>query len=519
MRNIYRGTVKKTIMKLSFLQISFLLCHGLSAQVSVAKLSLPYGKYDVGFKHFIQYDNTRTYERLSDWNKKATPRPISTSIWFPTQRKIRIAQMTVEDYMVILKEEEEWEVLPNERILDWFYYSNSADNKIRLREKVKAVKNEKPLPGKFPVVVYAPSYQASSVENFALCEFLASHGFVVISSPSRGTVNRFLEGGTTRDIETQARDIQFLIGEITNQPYADVNNLAVMGFSFGGISNVLAQMKDKRIKAIVCLDGSIKYQLPKIQSSPYFDLSAVDVPFVFMSQKDIPIEVMKEDKIDSTLNTKFDFYDSLKYSKAYHLKFNNMTHAYFSSLGVLFQDRDTRQDKSDNEISDSYKWVNIYTLNFLNAFLNNQKKGQIFLENLPVDNGVIGEIISKKSKEPIKKSFSFEDFNLLAIKSNYNDLYTLYKKTEKEHPLFKLEEWKANTLGLILVFKNKIQEGINILLLNIAIFPESANAYDSLGEAYLIAGDKKNATEAFNKSLKFDPQNQNAINRLKQLGN
>ncbi|MBA3971757.1 MAG: prolyl oligopeptidase family serine peptidase, partial [Bacteroidetes bacterium] len=126
------------------------------------------------------------------------------------------------------------------------------------RIQVKAVKNTKPFPNKFPIVVYSPSYQASSVENFALCEFLASQGFVVISSPSRGTENRFLDGGTTRDIETQARDIEFLINEISNKTYADVNNLAVIGFSFGGISNVLAQMTDKRIKAIVCLDGSIK---------------------------------------------------------------------------------------------------------------------------------------------------------------------------------------------------------------------------------------------------------------------
>ncbi len=427
--------------------------------------------------------------------------------------------MTIEDYMVILKEEEEWEVLPNERILDWFYYSNSDDNKSHLKEKVKAVKNTKSFQNKFPIVVYSPSYQASSVENFALCEFLASHGFIVISSPSRGTENRFLEGGTTRDIETQARDIQFLINEIGNQSFADINNLAVMGFSFGGISNVLTQMMDKRIKAIICLDGSIKYQFQKIQSSPYFDLSKVDVPFIFMSQKDIPIDVMKEDKIDSTLNTKFEFYDSIKYSNAYYLKFNNMTHSYFSSMGVLFQDRDIRQDKSDTEIMDSYKWVNIYTLNFLNAFLNNQKKGKLFLENQPADNGVIGETILKKSKESILKPFAFEDFNLLAIKQHYNDLANLYKKIIKERPTFKLDEWKANTLGLTLLFKKRIQEGINVLMLNTILFPESANAYDSLGEGYLITGDKKNATESFKNSLKFDPQNQNAINRLKQLGN
>lgn len=299
-------------MKILLLSISLLCCYNLNAQVSFSKLSLPYGKYDIGFKHYTRYDNTRTYERLGDWNKKATARPIPVSLWFPSQKQTQNSQMNIGDYMVILKEEEEWEVLPNERILEWFYYSNSDKNKSHLKEKVKAIKNTKPLQNKFPIVVYSPSYQASSVENFALCEFLASHGFIVISSPSRGTENRFLEGGTTRDIETQARDIQFLINEVGNQSFADINKIAVMGFSFGGMSNVLAQMMDKRVKAIICLDGSIKYQFQKIQASPYFDLSKVDVPFIFMSQKDIPAQVMQEDKIDSTLNTKFEFYDSIK---------------------------------------------------------------------------------------------------------------------------------------------------------------------------------------------------------------
>ena len=57
-------------MKILFLSISLLFCYNLNAQVSFSKLSLPYGKYDVGFKHYTQYDSTRTYERLYDWNKK-----------------------------------------------------------------------------------------------------------------------------------------------------------------------------------------------------------------------------------------------------------------------------------------------------------------------------------------------------------------------------------------------------------------------------------------------------------------
>jgi cytochrome c-type biogenesis protein CcmH/NrfG len=37
------------------------------------------------------------------------------------------------------------------------------------------------------------------------------------------------------------------------------------------------------------------------------------------------------------------------------------------------------------------------------------------------------------------------------------------------------------------------------------LFPESANAWDSLAEAYLKAGDKTKALEFYNKALKIDP--------------
>jgi pimeloyl-ACP methyl ester carboxylesterase len=488
------------------------------AQVSVSKLSLPYGKYEVGFKHYVCNDSTRSYKRLYDFTDKILPRPISVSIWFPAIPKAGTKLMTVEDYMTILKDEEEWEELPNSRILEWFYYSNSESNKSHLAETTKAKGNLRPLSQKFPAVIYAPSYQASSTENFALCEFLATHGFIVISSPSRGTENRFLDGGTTRDIETQARDIEFLIAEISKNSFADINNLAVVGFSFGGISNILAQMMDERIKSIICLDGSIRYQYSKIQQSPYFNLAGFDVPFLFMSQKEIPAQVMKEDNIDSTLNTSFLFYDSLKNSNAYYFKFNDLTHSYFSSMGVLFADRDARQDKSDSAIMKSYKWLNIYTLNFLNAFVKKDNQAKLFLEKQPAENGVLNDAIVKLSeKKAVAKEFSFDDFNMLAIKQNYQSLPALYAAVKSNHPEFKMEEWKLNTLGLSLLFKNKWQAGINILLLNTVLFPESANTYDSLGEGYLITGDKEKALENFKKSLDFNPQNQNAIDRLKAL--
>ncbi len=505
----------KSIPSLFFL-FSLFLCN---SQVSLENLSLKYGEYEVGFRHYLKLDSTRTYKRIMDFTNESILREIPVSIWYPAQDKIDTgSSMRVLDYMQLLKEEEEWENLPNEHILNWFYYPNTGENQNHLREKAKATLGANKRAGSFPTVIYAPSYQASSIENFALCEYLASHGFIVISSPSRGAETRFFEGGTVKDMEAQARDIEFLIKESLNLQNVAKNAIATMGFSFGGLSNVLAQVRNGMIKANVSLDGSVRYQYPTLKKSPFFSIEKVNVPFIHMAQKIIPEQVMKADKIEPSLNNDFVFFDELKDSEAYSLRFNNLTHSYFSTLGVLFQPRDLRQDKSDREILESYRWMSRYTLAFLNAYLNNDKGAKDFLRRKPAENGVPSGIVSVRSKQAAAKKVGFDDFNDMAAKSGYKDLIGLYESIKRENPAFMLEEGKLNTLGLQLVLRpDKANYGITVFLLAVELYPESANLFDSLAEGYLLIGDKKNAIENFKKSLELNPENGNAINRLSQL--
>ena len=502
----------------------FLLTFGLFnyacsyAQVSLQAINLNPGRYVAGFRHYLIHDSSRTYKRAGDWNNISQPRPIPVSVWYPSGNVTHKTPGTVMDYLRILKEEEEWEHLPDEKILDWFSYSNTPENKLHLKESTRAFNRTSPATGKFPLIVYAPSFQASSIENFALCEYLASYGYVVISSPSRGTENKFMGAGTEKDMETQARDIEFLISEGSQYPQVDQNKIATMGFSFGGLSHVLSQMRNAKIKAIVSLDGSIKYQYATLKKSPFVSIGKVDVPFLHMAQKDIPAKVLAEDKIDSALNYRFEFYDELLHSTAFSLKFHNLTHSYFSTLGVLFQSRDRRQDKTNMEIMESYRWMAVYALNFLEAYIKEDKKAMAFLENDPAMNGIPHGIISKRQKPAKAKKLTFEDFNNLALNKSYMGLDVLCDSLLIADPQFKFEEGKLNNLGLQLLFnRNTSSHGIAVLNLATRLYPQSANLFDSLGEAYLFTGQKALARKAFKTSLDLDKQNQNAIQRLSEL--
>lgn len=508
------------IMRLTILLfLIFLQTNSIVSQTSLDEIDLDNGKFKVGFQHYTSYDSTRTYSRVFDYTNKKIERPILVSIWYPTEQNVDDAEpLTVLDYLEILKEEEEWEHLPNDQILKWFYYQNTPANQKHLTEKTTAYANVEFAKGKFPTIIYRPSFQASSIENFALCEYLASHGFVVISSPSRGTETRWFSSNSAREIETQARDTEFLMKEAGKFSFVDHEKIALMGFSFGGLSNIIVQNRNDNIKAIVSLDGTERYQYESLEQSPFFDAEKIDVPYVHMAQKEIPETVLKEDKIDSELNTVFQLYDSIVNSKVHRLRFHNLTHSYFSTLGVLFADRDKRQDKSDSEIMESYKWAAMYTLNFLEATLNKDKKALGFIENSPENNGIGKKLITQKIKQPQKQVFTFQDFNQLALNQNYENLVQLHDSILAMHPSLEIPEGNLNVLGLQLVFNPETSlQGINVFLLATKLYPNSSNLYDSLAEGYLFMGDKAKAIENFEKSLKLNPQSQNALHRLQQL--
>ncbi|SEL43882.1 Tetratricopeptide repeat-containing protein [Aquimarina amphilecti] len=506
-----------TVIILIFLQL-----YSINAQTSLKEINLDQGQYKVGFKHYITTDSTRTYQIKNEFNNQFTHRPIHISMWYPASIDNKNSkQLSVLNYLEILKEEEEWNNLPNSFLLDWFsYLSNTPQNQAHLSEKVNAFTNTRSLKEIVPVIIYAPSYEASSIENFTLFEYLASNGFVVISSPSRGTDTRLLEGGTTKDLETQSKDVEFLLKEIHKYENIDPDKIALMGFSFGGLSNVITAMKNRNIKAVVSLDGTERYRYTVLEKSPYFNLDKFDIPYIHFAQKEIPEKVLISDKIPAELNYEFQLYDSLKYSPRYRYKFHDLSHSYFSSFGVLFTNRDKRQDKNDKKIMYSYKLLSEQTLLFLNATLKNNPDAKILIEEDFTKNSSSKNLISRKKKKPIQKVFDYMNFNDIALHNDYRNLISLYKKTIIKHPKLKLEEGMLNTLGLKLSFNPiKIEQGINLFLLALYLYPTSANLYDSLAEAYLYKKDYKNAIASFKKSLELNPENQNAIDKLKQLEN
>ncbi len=87
---------------------------------------------------------------------------------------------------------------------------------------------------------------------------------------------------------------------------------------------------------------------------------------------------------------------------------------------------------------------------------------------------------------------------------------------ERKAGVHLLEE-RVNRNGYELLQAGSLAQAISVFRLNVLAFPESGNAYDSLGEGYLAAGDTTRAIENYRKSLALDPGNGNAEEVLKRL--
>jgi tetratricopeptide (TPR) repeat protein len=79
-------------------------------------------------------------------------------------------------------------------------------------------------------------------------------------------------------------------------------------------------------------------------------------------------------------------------------------------------------------------------------------------------------------------------------------------------------EAQLNNLGYQLLEQKRFDQAIAVLELNAAEYPRSSNAYDSLGEACMLAGRKEAAIRNYRKSLELDPRNENARAMLEKLG-
>jgi len=93
-----------------------------------------------------------------------------------------------------------------------------------------------------------------------------------------------------------------------------------------------------------------------------------------------------------------------------------------------------------------------------------------------------------------------------------------YRQLKSQEP----ENWsfaenELNMLGYQLLARERFEDAITILELNTEAYPEGFNTYDSLAEAYMLAGQTEAAIVNYERSLELNPDNTNASSMLARL--
>ena len=93
-----------------------------------------------------------------------------------------------------------------------------------------------------------------------------------------------------------------------------------------------------------------------------------------------------------------------------------------------------------------------------------------------------------------------------------------YQKLKKTQPdAYNFDEYELNMLGYQLLWRNMNEAAIEMHKLNTQAYPDSANPYDSLADAYENSGQVELAIESYEKALERDPEMPSAIEGLKRL--
>jgi len=102
-----------------------------------------------------------------------------------------------------------------------------------------------------------------------------------------------------------------------------------------------------------------------------------------------------------------------------------------------------------------------------------------------------------------------EDWKFASRTNFYSKTYNSSDPADIENSL--------NTTGYNLVNGKRLDQAIDVFKLNVKLHPKAWNTYDSLGEAYALAGDKNLAIENYKRSIELNPENDNGKKALEKL--
>ena len=500
-------------------RIAFLLLLLFAAYASAAESTfwgdLKPGSHSVGFQVIEKFDHGRPYKRKLDYEGKINSadrsRPLQINVWYPA-KTAQGSPMLLRDYVHIAAAEDLVALTPEakeqseQRFIKsrWFQGAPEENVKQVLSKPVTALRQAPNADGKFPLIVIANSGGLSSpFSHFILAEYLASHGFIVASVPSRGAQSKTLD---SRESTILMQDLQFLIGSLHDFPTRDKDRLGIVGFGVGSLGASLIAMHNTDVDAFVSLDGTIgnRWGYSLIFQNSLYKPNQLTVPVLHITNQ------------ETTPDTDLTFFRASKFAPVQYVRLKGLAAADFSSFGMIKSQIGLPQPKEGTlpDFKRGYESLVTYVHHFLNANVRQDGESKAFLQRT----ASTSELVTMENKPAVKVPPTEEQFvqivrekgteKALEIQKEYSQLVPDYRLYDPD-VLFPLASEYAQA--------KKIDEAVSVLNLCTQAFPDNWECYDQIGRIYMDSGNKQLAIENLNKSIELNPDNPETAEMLKKL--
>ena len=348
--------------------------HGRAA--AQTDFSAPFGPLPAGVTTTILIDNSRTDALTHE------PRTLVTEIWYPATDAAR--SLPKNKYSDFLPGGVTPEV---EAVVQQAYKMPIAEvDKVFWNQ---AVRNAPVREGKFPLVVFSHGNGGSRHQNTFWCDFLASHGYVIVSADHTGNaamtiINGKLipydNKGRTNSAADRPKDMSFLLDQMTlwnngaDRRFAgklDLGAVCAAGMSFGSMTAVRVADTDSRFKSVIAMSGA-----PPTHTN-------LAVPTLWMLGTE-----------DTTIGARGNALIRALHSKhsgpSFLLEMKNGGHYSFTDMFKINKNygdgvgpgkrRETQEPFEFTSMETTYKLVNAYSLAFLEAYSRGKSPSLAFLK-------------------------------------------------------------------------------------------------------------------------------------------
>jgi len=451
---------------------------------------LTYGPYHVGFESYKTYDKSRSYLLGED----TISRPLLIHFWFPSQDKIEGHALNFKHYIDLIAQREDYnrstEEINNQSF--WYVkaYSDHAKSNFGLDTSLHAqslldspVYAKSGLPmrknkAEFPLLIYAPSNGKASVQSHMLFEYLASHGFMILSVASAGPSSIHRERIDESTI-AQVRDMEFILKYCEDSLDIKYTKLGLFGFSSGGNASAIFQMKNEGVDALLSLDGGQEFSAyMTLHHMQEFDLEKMNTSYCSVVNNYENYSI-------------YPLYNSIEGSEKYLFRMPYLKHGGFVSYWQYFDSCSPDSPKSNTVIS--FEILSEFSLGFFSKYL---KSDPSIYDNIYI-NGPDNEYI-----QAIDQDFSVITTICNTLLDNNLDSATRLVEDHKT-VLFEGE----NRLNLLARMFSGKDEAIWLYQNSLKYRPDSWQTHYGLAYTYMERGEIPQAKNELLKAEDLNPGN------------